>query len=97
MIIRSKLTKEIVLGALRNYAYEMADGRRVFGSPVSQVPEMLREAGWRNVPRADANDFRALGLEVVKASYLSWGGKKRPCDVVVKCPVPADFKAPREW
>lgn len=80
----SRITAEAVLDAIEampfNYVGE--DGRMFHACPVSQVSAMLRENGWRRVPRLDDADLRKLGLTVVTARYRSFGGLKKPCLVV---------------
>ena len=68
---------------LQGYSYHTESGEVVKAIPVSQLPAMLRDAGWRRIPRIDYIDVRDMGIRVVEARYMSWGGMKRPCMVAV--------------
>ena len=63
--------------------YVMADGTEVVGTNVTSLAQLLRDEGWRRVPRIDSYDLRRAGFRVVRARYPSWGGLKKECDVVV--------------
>jgi hypothetical protein len=63
--------------------YVMADGTEVVGTNVTSLSQLLRDEGWRRVPRIDSYDLRKAGFRVVRARYRSWGGLKKECDVVV--------------
>jgi hypothetical protein len=63
--------------------YVTADGTEVVGTNVSGLAGLLRDEGWRRVPRIDSSDLRAAGFRVVRARYRSWGGLKKECDVVI--------------
>ena len=63
--------------------YETSDGTHVIGAAVSSLSQLLRDEGWRRVPRIDSYDLRNAGFRVVRARYRSHGGLKRECDVVV--------------
>lgn len=63
--------------------YVLSDGTEIVGTNVTGLTQLLREEGWRRVPRIDSSDLRAAGFRVVRARYRSWGGLKKECDVVV--------------
>lgn len=63
--------------------YETETGFKFRGSPVSEVPTRLREAGWRNVSRLYEGDLERMGLKVVTARYVGGVHPKKFCRVVV--------------
>jgi hypothetical protein len=63
--------------------YVMEDGTEVVGTNVTSLAQLLREEGWRRVPRIDSYALKQAGFRVVRARYRSWGGLKKECDVVV--------------
>lgn len=79
-----------VIEAIRVFPglYEDQGGHRFAGVPVSQVQQLLRDAGWRNVPRIDEYDLRKMGLTVTTARYVGGARPKRFCDVVSLAGVP---------
>ncbi len=80
------MTPEQIITAINGgWLYETRQGELFCGCPVSQLPAVLRAAGWRNVGR-DYSDVYALkdhGLKTVIARYRGGVRPKRFCDVVV--------------
>lgn len=74
------ITRQSILLALGADRYETREGVLVRATPVSQIPQLLRDVGWKNVPKYDAYDLRKLGLRIVDAKYVGGG---RFCPVVV--------------
>lgn len=63
--------------------YETEKGFKFKGAPVSEIPRLLRDNNWRNIPRLDKHDLKKMGLKIVEARYIGGVRKKRFCDVVV--------------
>ena len=81
------ITSQIITDAIMKWLpgwYETRDGTQFKGAPVSTIPSILRDAGWRNV--SDLNDdyrLKKLGLMVEEARYVGGARPKRFCQVVV--------------
>lgn len=83
MTTYARLNKAIVENTIKRhgYRYQVSTSDQVFlGCPVSQVPTLLRQDGWRNVPKVDSYDLQKLGLRVANARYV---GGARPKKYVV--------------
>lgn len=78
--------QEIVAAIMKwPYLYETRDGKRLRGCPVSELPRVLRDAGYKNVGRG-YSDYYALkdhGVTLVEARYIGGVRPKKFCDVVV--------------
>jgi hypothetical protein len=67
------------LVAKTGYLYESVHDELFIGCPVSEMPRLLRDAGYRVSRFWDAKD---AGLRVVVARYVGGARPKRHCDVV---------------
>lgn len=79
--MNTKLTEAI---AKHGWPYETEQGDRFIGCPVSQLPVLLREVGWKNVSR-DYSDYYALrdfGMTILTARYVGGARPKRFVHVV---------------
>ncbi len=87
MITETHIT---TLVSARGALYESVHEELFIGCPVSELPKLMRDAGWRNVSRdySDRHALRDIGLRVVTARYVGGARPKRFCDVVVGKPYP---------
>jgi hypothetical protein len=78
------ITAKQIVSVIRDnhFRYETERGQQIIAAPVSQLPQLLREAGYRNVPRLDEYDLTRLGCVIETARYISGARPKRFCRVV---------------
>lgn len=80
------MTKDQIIAAIskNGWPYETEGGMRFIGCPVSGLPQLLRDAGWRKVGRqfSCAGELEARGLFVVRARYAGGVRPKEYCKVV---------------
>lgn len=86
MSINTKLIDAILTAMTEGFAqypYETKAGVVVEGTRPADLVSCLRDAGWRNVSRMDADDFKEMGFTIIKAQYV--GGVRKTgkfCEVV---------------
>lgn len=69
--------KQSVIEAMENATsvlisrYADRDGRMYRGIAVSEAYKALKDAGWKNVSKLDAYNYKMLGLKVIEGTYKS--------------------------
>ena len=65
------------------FVYHLADGTKVRAMRPADLNTALRDMGWRNVSRLDAYEYKQMGFRIEKGRYVSFGGLKQACDIVM--------------
>ena len=63
--------------------YQLTDGSKVRAMRPADLNTALRDNGWRPVPRLDSYEWKKLGFRIEQGQYVSWGGLKKACDIVM--------------